>query len=81
MLFSKFLTMINAAMPPVVFNVCGTRPRILRLWNFAADIDEKSNSPKNEKGILVWCYIVCAQNNIHLEYILQGGNNYFKDYL
>ena len=59
MFFSKFLIIVNAAMPPVVFNVRGIRPRISGLWNFAVNIDEKGNPLKNKKGILVWCYTTC----------------------
>ena len=58
MFFSKFLIVVNAAMPPVVFNVRGIRPRISGLWNFTADIDKKGNPFKNKKGIPVWYYII-----------------------
>ena len=79
--FSKFPTVVNAAMPPVAFSVRGTRPRTSGLWNFAADIDEEGNPPKNEKGIPVWRCAACAQNGMRLEYILRGGNDHFKDHL
>ena len=79
--FSKFPIVINAIMSPMVFSVRGICLRTSGLWNFAADIDEKDNPFKNKKGILVWRCTMCIQNNIHLEYILRGGNNYFKDCL
>ena len=68
-------------MPPMVFNIRGIRLRISELWNFTANIDKKGNPPKNKKGILVWRYAMCTQNDIHLKYILRGGNNHFKNHL
>ena len=56
--FSKFPTIINVAMPLVAFNIRGICLRILGLWNFIADIDEKGNLLKNKKGIPVWYYIM-----------------------